>query len=135
MNVIALDVGERHTGVAYADMRTSIPLPLATIAHRDVTDLVARVIALCTERSVTQLVIGLPLLPCGKEGTQARTVREVAANLRDAGLCTAFVDERYTTPKRASDAHADAACEILRTALDTILKDNKITSVVIESER
>ena len=72
------------------------------------------------------LVVGLPLLPGGTEGSQAELTRRSVEPLREKGVEVHFVDERYTTqrsrevgPRKASknpppeDLNAAAACQIL----------------------
>lgn len=123
---IALDIGLRRTGVAFFDEETGIPLPLDTIVATDERAFSSAVLALAAQRGVDQVVVGLPLLPSGEEGSQAAIVRERASLLGEAGLRIVFQDERYTTPRKGSkmvnfphaeDGDAAAACEILRSYL------------------
>ncbi len=86
--------------------------------------LLTEVGALCRDRSIDRIVVGLPLLPSGDEGEQAAYVRAVARGL--SGLCSVieFRDERYTTPAKRSGKHmvdsrlydgdAAAACALLQ---------------------
>lgn len=118
MCVLALDVGRRRTGAAFADGADGVPLALQSIEHASVRQLVAAVASIVRERAADRIVLGLPLLPSGAEGEQAAYVRSVAHALSPLGLPIAFLDERYTTDKGASDGDAKAACEILLTFLD-----------------
>lgn len=111
---LALDIGTKRTGVAFLDEVTGIPLPLDTIAHTSVEELVAAVHRILGERKIDRLIVGLPLLPSGAEGSQARFVRSVASKLSSLSLPVEFKDERYTTPRsKASDPDAAAACNLL----------------------
>ncbi len=78
------------------------------------------------ERQIDELLIGLPRLPSGEEGTQAAIVREYAETLSPLGLQITFVDERYSTPPKdlygpksrgkkpvVFDGNAAAACALL----------------------
>lgn len=73
MRILALDVGERRIGVAAADDRTGIALPLTTIEPRG--DPVEAVVALVQEQGADQLVVGLPLSLNGSLGPQGRQVQ------------------------------------------------------------
>ncbi len=97
-SVLAVDVGRRRIGLAGCDplgisVRTLPPLHRKTF----VTD-VARLHPLCQTRGVTALVVGLPLLPNGEEGSQCRQSRRYGLALaRALDLPLAWVDERYTS--------------------------------------
>jgi putative holliday junction resolvase len=127
MRTLSLDIGQRRTGVAFLDDATGIPLPLTTLTHRSARELTSLVSAIVEERKVDRLIIGLPLLPDGTEGEQARIVREVAESFEAFGKPMSFVDERYTTPSvrsskalrhspppSAYDGDAAAACALLQ---------------------
>lgn len=120
MKVIALDIGTRRTGIAFYDSGTGIPLPLDTITHTSEEDLLSRVEDIVRQRQADLLLIGLPLLPSGKEGTQAGLVRQWALGLAGNGIPVIFADERYTTPRHAQgDGNAEAACTLLQTGLES----------------
>lgn len=121
MNYLALDLGTKKTGVSFVDTTVGIPLPLSTIVHETPSKLIAHVSTLVKERRIESIIIGLPLLPSGKEGLQAHIVRTWAAHIQDTiTIPVHFIDERYTTPKIATpaDPHATAACQILQTFLE-----------------
>ncbi len=118
MRYLSLDIGTRRTGVAYLDTDVGIPLPLETIHHTSVTQLLASVKTIIAARGVTEVVVGMPLLPSGDEGSQATFVKSVAEKIEESGLAVRFVDERYTTPRAGNregggDGDATAACQIL----------------------
>ncbi len=118
MKYLALDIGTRHTGVAYLDTAVGIPLPLDTVHHQTTDGLLAAVVTLVRDRSIDEVVVGMPLLPSGEEGAQADHVKEVADQFRSSGLVVQFVDERYTTPTPKNrigrtDGDATAACQLL----------------------
>lgn len=117
--LLAVDVGTRRSGVAYAEQSMGIPFPLTTLVHRSRADLDAQLLHLIEERNVDHVIFGLPLLPSGKEGKQAAFVRSVQAALAARGILTGFCDERYTSSRsRAVDGDAAAACAILSVFLD-----------------
>ncbi len=120
MRVLALDIGKKRTGVAFVDTENDIPLPLDTIIETSTKQMIARVLDLAEERMADLVVVGLPLLLSGAEGSQSGYVRECADLLEKKGLVVTFIDERYTTSKNTSfDGDARAACELLQTYLES----------------
>lgn len=117
---LALDIGMQRTGVAYADTDSAIPLPQETVQHSSPEELADQVSPILQEKSIDTLVIGLPLLPSGEEGSQARVVREYSEKLvLEPTVSIVFIDERYTTPRDSeSDPDSAAACQILQIYLD-----------------
>ncbi len=123
--ILALDIGKRRTGIAFGDDNIGFVAAMDTIRHASIEALVDRVRDIAQVKKVGQLIIGLPLLPGGKEGEQARYVREVAKRLeKDVGLPVECVDERYTTSKGHPEADLDAkaACELLTIVIDRMRK-------------
>ncbi|MBI3618494.1 Holliday junction resolvase RuvX [Candidatus Peregrinibacteria bacterium] len=128
MHYLSLDIGMRHTGIAYGDDVAKIPLPLPTIHHRNTSELIASVSELLGKRNIDAIVVGLPLLPSGEEGSQARSVRECIPFLLAQGLPVTTIDERFTSassrpqtsgiPAKNYDGDSAAACAILQSFLD-----------------
>ena len=72
--------------------------PLQPLQRKDLATDVARLRPLCQARGVTALVVGLPLLANGEEGSQCRQSRRYGLALaRALALPLAWVDERYTS--------------------------------------
>lgn len=114
---LALDIGLRRTGVAYLDDAVGVVLPVETIVHDSFDALEEAVRRVIVERAIDSVVIGLPLLPGGGEGEQARTVRAFADRLLARGIPCSFLDERYSTPREpVGDKDAAAACLLLQAA-------------------
>lgn len=114
MKILSLDIGTRHTGVAFADEENGIPLAQDTIEHGTVEELAQSVEKIIDEKKVEHLVLGLPLLPSGEEGAQVQFVRSVADKLKESGIGITFIDERYTTPATGdNDENTAAACALL----------------------
>lgn len=114
MRILGLDVGKTRTGVAFADDSIGFPLALDTVVSGNEADLNAQLLSLCDEREIDLVVIGLPLLPTGKEGTQSTYVRMIGDELDAAGFPVEYLDERYTTSADTSiNNDANAACELL----------------------
>jgi putative Holliday junction resolvase len=125
--ILALDVGERHTGVAYARLREGIPLPLDTISHRTKEELLDAVAGIVGARNVSTVVLGHPLLPSGDAGKQAWFIEGIAELLRSdlPNVRVELLDERHTTPRNdEGDEHATAAIRILQTYLERAVRRN-----------
>src|SRR3989338_7335071 len=103
MRYLGLDIGNRHTGIAYLDSSVGIPLPLHTAPE---TQLVDAVLAIVRERRVEAILVGLPRLPSGEEGAQAIQSMKVGTLLSSAGVTVKYVDERYTTPRSSQHKNA-----------------------------
>jgi putative Holliday junction resolvase len=95
MRIIGIDFGERRIGVAAADDRVPIAVPLETIdATRDPVSQLERVVQ---EQRAEAIIFGLPLSLSGAEG------RRRSAFANRPGVVSAhrhtidFQDERLTT--------------------------------------
>ena len=115
MKYLGLDLGTKRTGIAFADSDDDILFSLETISHENFEDLLDRIMVLIAEKSIDEVVLGLPLLPSGEEGSQAEIVRNFSAMLSKAQIPHCLVDERYTSQKlKDLDSDAAAACKILQ---------------------
>ena len=118
MKLIALDVGERRTGVAFFDSAIDFAIPLDTIHHTNELELLDAADAVLQARGVKDVVIGLPLLLSGVEGSQAKFAKMIGAQLATRGVSVDYIDERFTTDRQTpSDGDAKAACIVLNTYL------------------
>jgi len=99
VRTLAIDYGRRRHGLAVSDEDGIIARPLSALDRtRDEDEDVRRIAAIVTEVGASQIVVGLPLLPDGTEGTIAGEVRRFAERLRDAlGVPVDSFDERLTT--------------------------------------
>lgn len=119
MRFLGLDIGRRRTGAAFVDDSIGVPLALDTFQHTSIEEAVGMILQACDEREIDLIVIGLPLLPSGKEGSQSVFVRTCGDALEAAGMTVEYLDERYTTSKDTSiDGDAKAACDLLLMFLD-----------------
>lgn len=116
MRTLGLDIGLRRTGVAFADADIGIPFPLDTIIAQTKEEMIEQVEMIARERKVDRIIVGLPLLPSGDEGSQSAYVRSCAEDLSALGFAIDFIDERYTTSdSKDYDGDARAACLLLQT--------------------
>lgn len=98
--VVAVDYGDRRTGVAASDASRVLAQPLPTLDERDPGRVAKRIAAIVEERGATTVLVGLPLLLDGTEGARVRKTRSFAARLRAALAPEVEIvewDERLTT--------------------------------------
>ena len=97
--LLGLDVGEKTVGLAISDRGLAVASPLETLKRGKLAADVAALQALCEDRKVGGLVIGLPVNMDGSEGPRCQSTRQFAVNLaeRGLGLPSAFWDERLST--------------------------------------
>lgn len=104
---LGIDHGDVRVGLAATDAAGILAHPVETIDRRRV-DPFERIAAICSERRVRTLVIGLPVRLDGSEGSNAGRVRLFAGELaaRLPGLPVEFVDETFTTTTAADKLRA-----------------------------
>ncbi len=104
--VLGLDVGMRRTGVAFMDTESiGFPLAMPTISHTTTKELLGNLAEIIRAKKITQVVLGLPFLPSGDEGSQSTYVRSVGEALQKENVTVAYIDERYTTRKTSPQVH------------------------------
>ena len=136
MRILALDIGERRIGVAAADDRTRVAIPIDTITvEGDPVEAIARLVQ---EQQADELVVGLPLSLSGAVGPQAQRVQELVDALSarlslpirtwDERLTSVEADRRLPPGRRrrkggravpAGSRDARAAAIILQAYLDS----------------
>lgn len=130
--LLALDPGERRTGIALSDPEGIMASPLRTHDRERDGSLLELVDALCVEHEVAEVVVGHALTQDGARGESARRSERVAAliekRVKRRGIAVRLVDERYSTaeaqkilagrnrPREQRDAVAAAL--ILQAVLD-----------------
>lgn len=135
MRCLALDVGDKRTGVAVGEM---LARPLTTLKRRSKAQDFAAIAALIRQHGADTVVVGLPLNMDGTTGFQAQKVAGYAEKMKAAfaemGLCVEVVlwDERLTSDyadglmsegghdsfERRDRVDAAAAAVILQSYLD-----------------
>jgi len=119
LRIIGLDLGEKRIGVAAADDRTRVAIPVTTVTLAGNDDLVEAVIETVREQGADEVVIGLPLSLSGALGPQGQVVLEAVERLRSRlDIPVHTWDERLTTvqarrvpmgPRRRKSARAAMA--------------------------
>lgn len=118
MRYLALDVGDRRIGLAVGDGAFGLSRALPTLGRaRRLADDVSTLARIVAQEEVDAIVIGLPLLPSGTVGPQARRARAFADACASLGVPIELHDERNTTVEAirrgATDPDAGAARVLL----------------------
>lgn len=136
MRVIALDVGEERIGVAVSDPLGRTAQPLETMVRGEKT--AEHLQELVAELGAERMVVGLPLLMDGREGTQAGLVRRFVRELEGRlDIPVEFLDERLSSreanaliskeerrrDRKRGATDRVAAALILRAYLDSLPED------------
>ncbi len=133
MRILGLDVGERRIGVAVADQRVRVALPVAVVERRELPADLDAIARLAQDQGAEAIVIGLPISLNGSLGPQAEVVkafgRELSARLSlpieywDERLSTVEAQRRLTSagkkgPKAKAQRDALAAAIVLQSYID-----------------
>jgi len=132
--LIGLDLGTQTIGTAFADAGWRFASPGKTLKRGKFGADKALLAELIAERSVTGIVIGLPLNMDGSEGPRSQSSRAYARNLAVLGLPILLWDERWSTAsaerglieqdmsrgKRKDRIDSAAAAVILQGAIDAL---------------
>jgi len=133
MRILGLDVGERRIGVAVADQRVRVALPVAVVERRELPADLDAIARLAQDQGAEAIVIGLPISLNGSLGSQAEVVkafgRELSARLSlpieywDERLSTVEAQRRLTSagkkgPKAKAQRDALAAAIVLQSYID-----------------
>lgn len=133
MRYLAIDLGERRTGLALGDDQTGIASPIDCVEIAPGPQLLRVIIETIRRHEPDAIVLGLPLNMDGTEGPQARRVRAFGQLLseqtdqpihyQDERLTSFAADQRLartgrTHKQKKQRRDAIAAAEILRDFLD-----------------
>ncbi|MHC4989884.1 MAG: Holliday junction resolvase RuvX [Planctomycetota bacterium] len=98
MRILAIDLGDRRTGLAAGDSTTGIATPLEVIECPAGETLVEAIVERVQRHEPDEIVVGLPLNMDGTEGEPARRARGFGRTIEEAtGLPVRFQDERLTS--------------------------------------
>jgi len=132
VRVLGLDLGRRRIGLALSDAAGVFAFPEGALVRSDARRDLEALCALCEERGVERIVVGLPLHMNGREGNEAAAARRFASALEErSGRPVELLDERWTSveaeralratggrpSRRRGQVDAVAATLILRTWL------------------
>jgi putative Holliday junction resolvase len=131
MRYLAIDYGEKRTGLAICDASETIVTPLAVI--RGQKELLKGIADIVRKEKAEAVVIGLPLNMDGSKGSQIKPVLKFAGRLREyLNIPIQFQDERlssfdaeqklapadFTRSKKRKRLDAVAAASILESFLE-----------------
>jgi len=120
VRVLALDHGTARIGCAISDPSGTLARPLPVIEPPEVRT----VVELAAEHGVERIVVGLPLLMSGAEGSQAALARTFCAELEAiADLPVETYDERLTTRMAETSKRAGATAAADSLAAAHLLED------------
>ena len=106
VKILALDLGTKHTGVAFIDQENvGFVVPLPTINHKSNEEFMHAVQTLITDRKIDRIIVGLPFLLSGKEGSQAALVQKRVKDVETLGIPISLVDERYSSRQTSTATH------------------------------
>lgn len=98
MKVMAIDLGDVRTGVAFSDLTGFLAGRCYTITPKGRTELIEKLCDAIREEKPGKVVLGLPLNMNGTEGPRAQKCRDFAVLLEQAcGLPVELWDERCST--------------------------------------
>lgn len=141
---LGIDVGKVRIGVASSDPHGMIATPVSTVPRGDGD--IAAIMVEASERSVVEIVIGLPLALSGGDSASTQDARDFAQRVAAAGdIPVRMVDERLSTVSatralRASGRNSRtsrpvidqvAAVIILQHALDAERTGGRLPGVVV----
>lgn len=98
MRYLAIDLGDKRTGLAVGDDATGIVSPQGVVVTGDEQERVRGILRAIEEVGADQLVVGLPLNMDGSEGPGAKKARDMAKALKQrTGLKVHLFDERLSS--------------------------------------
>ncbi len=96
MKYLALDIGERRTGVAVTDAEGIIVRPLITLATEN--SFLERLGEVIDSEKPDMIIFGIPRHQSGDEGKAAKEIRELAKGVKhEYNIQVGFEDESGTT--------------------------------------
>ena len=98
MRYLAIDHGQKRTGLAISDASETLVSPHAVIETASQPELVRRILKVIDAEEIDAVVIGLPLNMDGSEGPRAKKVRQFSTMLEAKTECPVFLhDERLSS--------------------------------------
>ena len=96
MRYLAIDYGEKRTGLAICDASETITTPL-TVIHGQ-KELPKKIADIARKEGAEAIVLGLPLNMDGSEGSQTKLARKFASQLKEhIDIPIHFQDERLSS--------------------------------------
>jgi putative Holliday junction resolvase len=95
---MAIDLGDKRIGIALSDPSRSLAAGFSVIKRTSRQSDFEKIAHIAEENDVVQIIVGLPTLPSGEEGSRAAWARDYASALSSAlGIQVELWDESLTT--------------------------------------
>ena len=96
MRYLAVDHGEKRTGLAICDKAETMASPLKVLTGQ--AELVSQIVKIARQENIEAIVVGLPLNMDSTEGPRAKSVRNFGAELENAAqIPVIYHDERLSS--------------------------------------
>ena len=118
--ILAIDVGDKNSGVARASSVARLAEPLASVPTEE---LVEFVIAHAKSQPVAAVVFGLPRNLKGEETAQSRSVRDFVEAVKTQIKASLFWQDETLSTKQANSQPLTAKADEHATAAAVILQD------------
>jgi len=130
--ILAVDFGEKRTGLAATDWSGTIAVPLPRIEAGDDDAVIAAIVEVVRERETELVVLGMPLAIDGSLGQRARRTALFRDRLRQVLPCPLTTeDESHST----DEAHERLKAGGLKAARRRELADSTAALVILERYR
>ena len=98
MRILALDIGEKRTGIAVSDLSGRVAMPLTVLPTAEVVVNAPAFRRIIEDQQPGLLLCGVPISLSGIEQAQAERIRLQAETIAECiGLPLAFQDERLSS--------------------------------------
>lgn len=98
MRYIAVDLGDKRTGIAVGDDELRMAQPVCVLEVPIGDQLITAIVKTIEQQDVDEIVMGLPLNMDGSPGQRVAITKQFASTLQEAtGLVLHFQDERLTS--------------------------------------
>jgi putative Holliday junction resolvase len=103
---LAIDFGDRRTGLAISDFDKQVAFPRDVIEFKSIKGLIAQVKKLCDEEQVVKVIIGLPIEMDGTAGERFVKTHQFGDKLKsEIDIPVEYFDERLTTKQSIRKLH------------------------------
>ncbi len=126
---LAVDLGTRRVGLALSDPLRLVASPFRTLPFVSLARLADGLAALCREKAVELVVVGLPVREDGTEGEGAARARKLIEMLHSRGVRAQAWDESWSSRDaeqilaRAGETRRSAGGKVDAVAASLILRD------------
>ena len=104
MNILAVDYGHKRVGLAYADSKLGVAVPIPAAVESSSEERIKHIAAEIKNRRIEKIVIGYPLNMDGSVGEKAKEVEAYIFKLRELfGLPVEKTDERLSSYQAEHD--------------------------------